>query len=213
MNDWTDLEFFKSKSFSNILKFLREERKIKTILPDAGYRFNAFKYTAFDEVKVIINGQDPYPTKGHAHGLAFSVLPDVKPLPKSLINIYKELKTDLGIERKNGCLTDWAEQGVLLLNSSLSVIEGKPASHSNIGWSNLTNEAITKLSDERENLVFILWGQHAISKAAYIDDEKHFVITGAHPSPLSASRGFFGSKPFSRANQFLKEKGIEEISW
>ena len=212
---WLDeVEFFKSSRFKKILQFLREEESSgKAIFPNKDCWLRAFALTPLDEVKVVILGQDPYPTIGHANGLAFSVNPDVSPLPKSLQNIYRELDDDIGISNANGDLTHWAEQGVLLLNTSLTVAEGNPGSHSDIGWGALTNEVIRLLNEQCENLVFILWGNFAQRKAMFIDPTKHCVIKSPHPSPLSAYRGFFGSRPFSKTNTYLKEHQIEEIQW
>ena len=217
MNGWAELPFLSSDEFVALVEDLdkRAEAGI-SILPERKNWFRAFRATPFDQVKVVVLGQDPYPTKSHACGLAFSVPDSVKPLPKSLINIYQELKDDLGIVRTSGNLEDWANQGILLLNTSLTTEEGKPASHpavGGIGWGKLTDQAIKALSDKRENIVFVLWGNHAQSKARLIDDEKHHVIVSTHPSPLSAYRGFFGSRPFSRTNEYLQSKNITPISW
>lgn len=211
---WTELEFFSSPKFQKILTNLHEQRKAdKVVLPPRDDIFNSLILTSFDETKVVILGQDPYPTVGHANGLAFSVNPGVKPLPKSLVNIFKELQSDTGTKRTNGDLSDWAQQGVLLLNTSLTVLEGKPASHSDIGWGMLTNEMIRCLSEQKENLVFILWGKHAQQKGMVIDQNKHHVIKSVHPSPLSAHSGFFGSKPFSKTNKYLTDKNLTPITW
>lgn len=184
----------------------------KTILPQPSEWFNALKSTAFDEVKVVILGQDPYPTPGHAHGLCFSVHPDVK-LPKSLVNIYKELQEDLGITNQSGYLQPWAEQGVLLLNNVLTVESGQAASHAGKGWERFTDKVIQQLNEQREGLVFVLWGKHAQKKGAAINNGRHLVLNGPHPSPLSAYRGFFGSKPFSKINTHLQAQGNREINW
>jgi uracil-DNA glycosylase len=166
------------------------------------------------KVKVVILGQDPYPTKGHAHGLAFSVDKSVKPLPKSLQNIYKELQSDVSITAPlNGELLHWAEQGVLLLNTVLTVHEGRPDSHSGKGWERFTDAVLTAVNRYTENTVFILWGAKAQAKVSLIDLERHFVIQSPHPSPLSAYRGFFGSKPFSRTNAYLINQGKKPIIW
>lgn len=210
MKDWLDvLDYDTLRTISNKLVI---EREHYNIFPKREDILNAFVYTDWDDVKVVILGQDPYPTINHAHGLAFSVNPKVA-LPKSLINIYKELKDDLGITRPNGSLIDWAEQGVLLLNTTLTVREGQPNSHANIGWEQLTNNVIQTLSNEKDHLVFILWGNHAIQRSRFINKSKHFIITSVHPSPLSAHRGFFGSKPFSRTNDYLVSHEIPTIRW
>jgi uracil-DNA glycosylase len=211
--DWISaVPFFESEKFERIVTFLKEERNNgKTVLPKKENLLRAFALTPFEEVKVVILGQDPYPNEEHACGLAFAVPPNT-PLPKSLVNIYNELKNDV-VFNSGFDLTEWAKQGVLLLNTSLSVVAGNPASHSDIGWGALTNDVIRVLNEERDNLVFILWGKHAQRKAMFIDETKHLVIKSPHPSPLSAHRGFFGSKPFSRTNTYLKEHNIEPIRW
>ncbi len=210
--EWLDLKFFKTGKINQIVDFLQQERLTKSILPSSGKIFNALSLTPLNDVKVVILGQDPYPTLGYANGLAFSVSPGVD-LPRSLQNIFKELETDLGIKRSNGDLTDWAKQGVLLLNTSLTVIEGNPGSHSNIGWNHLTTEIIRTINDEKHNVVFVLWGNYAQTKACFIDPDKHHVIMSSHPSPLSARVSFFGSKLFSRTNKFLEENNITPINW
>jgi len=184
-----------------------------TILPQQNLWFNALNSTAPEQVKVVILGQDPYPTQGHAHGLCFSVLPNVKPLPKSLNNIYKELYEDLGIKNENGHLQSWANQGVLMLNSVLTVESGQANSHQGKGWEKLTDKIIDIVNSQEQACVFVLWGAYAQKKAAAIDETRHLVIRSPHPSPLSAYRGFFGSKPFSQINQFLREHGQSEINW
>ena len=214
---WLDAiggEFNKSY-LQDLAVFLNQEaQQGKTILPPADMRFNALKATALNQIKVVILGQDPYPTHGHAHGLSFSVLPTVKPLPRSLNNIYKELKSDLGIDNKHtGYLQPWAEQGVLLLNTVLSVEEGNANSHQKRGWERFTDEIIKAVNAQDNPVVFILWGAPAQKKAALIDEAKHLIIKSAHPSPLSAKNGFFDSKPFSRSNAFLVEKGRTPINW
>jgi len=158
-------------------------------------------------------GQDPYPTQGHAHGLCFSVLPEVKPIPKSLINIYKELNNDLGIENTSGYLQSWAEQGVLLLNSVLTVERGLANSHQGKGWERFTDKIISVINEQDCPVVFVLWGAYAQKKGVVIDDSRHLVLRSVHPSPLSAYRGFFGSAPFSKINQFLQQNGQSEINW
>ncbi len=193
---------------------LMEKVKGKKILPQSSLWFNGLNSTPFDKVKVIILGQDPYPTLGHAHGLCFSVMPEVKPLPKSLININTELMQDLQIDNShNGYLQSWAEQGVLLLNAVLTVEQGRSNAHQGQGWETFTDKIIHLLNDKKKNLVFILWGAYAQKKGVFIDQEKHFVIKSPHPSPLSAYRGFFGSKPFSRANEYLQGAGLEGVNW
>lgn len=192
----------------------QEEAEGKAILPEADLRFNALQSTSLADVKVVILGQDPYPTPGHAHGLSFSVQPDVKPLPRSLGNINRELQDDLGIDNSHtGYLQPWAAQGVLLLNTVLSVEAGNAGAHQKKGWETFTDTVIRAVSDKAEPVVFILWGKHAQKKAALIDGERHEVIASAHPSPLSARRGFFGSKPFSRANAFLEANGRVGVDW
>ena len=214
---WLDAiggEFDKSY-MQDLAVFLNQEaQQGKNILPPPDMRFNALKATALNQIKVVILGQDPYPTQGHAHGLSFSVLPTVKPLPRSLNNIYKELKSDLGIDNKHtGYLQPWAEQGVLLLNTVLSVEEGNANSHQKRGWERFTDEIIKAVNAQDNPVVFILWGAPAQKKAALIDETKHLIIKSAHPSPLSAKNGFFDSKPFSRSNAFLVEQGRTPINW
>ncbi len=183
------------------------------IYPPPQFVFNAFSLCPYDLVKVVILGQDPYHSQGQAHGLCFSVQDGVR-IPPSLQNIYKELESDLGIPmRQSGNLTPWAEQGVLLLNATLTVIGGKAGSHQGIGWERFTDAIIKKLSDEKEHIVFILWGKYAQDKGAIIDTAKHLVLRAPHPSPFSVHTGFFGSKPFSRSNMYLKEHGIKPIDW
>lgn len=213
--DWfNDLDFWSSNTFGKITRFLREEREAgKTILPASGDILNAFDLTPLENVKVVIIGQDPYPTKGHAHGLAFSVTGGTNPLPKSLVNIFRELKDDTGIIRTSGDLSDWAEQGVLLLNTALTVVEKAPGSHSKIGWNGLVRDVITAINTHQENVVFVLWGNHAQKYGMYIDTNKHHIIKSPHPSPLAAHRGFFGSKPFSKVNEYLVEHNGEPIKW
>lgn len=194
--------------------YLREEINTgKVVYPKPSEWFAAFDHTPFNKVKVVILGQDPYHGPGQAHGLSFSVKPGVAP-PPSLLNIFKELGSDLGIERpKSGHLMKWADQGVLLLNAVLTVRDGQAASHQQKGWERFTDKVVHLLNDERENLVFILWGAYAQKKGAFIDRKKHLVIESPHPSPLSASRGFLGSRPFSKTNAYLKSKKIEPIDW
>ena len=215
-NGWKDLleDTFQTDRLLKLKDFLRAEKdQGKTILPHSSLWFNALNSTAPEQVKVVILGQDPYPTPGHAHGLCFSVMPDVKPIPKSLVNIFKELNEDLGIVNSNGHLQSWAEQGVLLLNSVLTVESGKPNSHQGRGWEDLTDVVINVLNQQDRAIAFVLWGSYAQKKGAIIDSNKHFVLRSPHPSPLSAYRGFFGSKPFSRINQFLEQQGQTAINW
>lgn len=200
------------------LKNLKEYLKIeyangKTIYPKGNEYFEALNLTPFDKVKVVILGQDPYHGPNQAHGLCFSVKDGVR-FPPSLQNIFKELKNDLGIEPpKSGCLNKWAEQGVLLLNSVLTVESGKAGSHQGKGWEQFTDKVIEVLNKDKNNLVFILWGSYAQKKGQIIDRNRHLVIESVHPSPLSVHRGFYGSKPFSKTNMYLKEKGLKEIDW
>ena len=190
-----------------------EYQRGKTIYPSKKEYFSAFEHTPFDKVKVVILGQDPYHGPGQAHGLCFSVKPGVK-TPPSLVNIYKELKEDLGIKRcTHGYLTSWADQGVLLLNSVMTVESGLAASHRNKGWELFTDRVIEVLNKREKPLVFILWGAYAQKKAAFVDRTKHLVLEGPHPSPLSAHRGFFGCKHFSQTNEFLKKNQQAPIDW
>ena len=201
--------------YESVEKFFRRKKKAKKIiLPDESLWFNALNSTPLEKVKVVILGQDPYPTKGHAHGLCFSALPEVKPLPKSLKNIYKELYDDLSINNNHTAyLQPWAEQGVLLLNAILTVEEGKTNAHKNKGWEEFTDKIIEIINKECNNIVFILWGAYAQKKGKAINTSKHMIIKSPHPSPLSAYRGFYGSKPFSRTNDYLISKRKAPISW
>lgn len=207
-------EEFEKEYFKNLKAFLLEEKRNGVeVYPLGSEIFYAFDTTPFDQVKVVILGQDPYHGHGQAHGLCFSVKDGV-PLPPSLVNIYKELNIDLGIKReKNGNLEDWAKQGVLLLNATLTVRANQAGSHQNKGWEIFTDTAIRKLAEQRENIVFILWGRYAQNKQILIPSNKHYVLRAAHPSPLSAYNGFFGCKHFSKTNLFLESKGIEPIKW
>lgn len=206
-------EEFEKDYFVKLTDFVKSEYASKIIYPPAKLIFNAFEHTPFDKVEVVIIGQDPYHGPNQAMGLSFSVPKGVRN-PPSLQNIYKEIQSDIGKESiTNGDLTEWANQGVFLLNAVLTVESGKAASHQAKGWEVFTDAVIKKLSDERENLVFILWGSYAQKKGAVIDESKHFMIRSAHPSPLSAHNGFFGSKPFSKTNEYLKKVGRKEISW
>lgn len=200
--------------FEGIVQYLKlAKHEGKTIFPPGPFIFNAFAHTPFDQVKVVLLGQDPYHNPGQAHGLSFSVPEGIAP-PPSLVNMYKEIESDLGITApKSGNLEGWAKQGVLLLNAALTVEANSPMSHSAIGWHQFTNQVIRALSDKKENLVFLLWGNFAKSKQTLIDSQKHLVLTAAHPSPLSAYNGFFGCKHFSRANQWLIDKGMAAIDW
>lgn len=202
----------KKDYFSDLLSFINKEYKNNVCFPRYDDIFNALKYTDYDCVKVVILGQDPYHGFGEAHGLSFSVPNDIKK-PPSLINIFKELEEDIGVLKKCSDLTDWAKQGVLLLNSILTVEVDKPLSHKGKGWEIFTDEIICKLNERKEPIVFILWGNYARSKKVLITNSNHYIIESVHPSPLSAHRGFFGSKPFSKANEFLKKNGIDVIDW
>ncbi len=185
----------------------------KTVFPPPPQWFAALNMTPLDDVRVVIIGQDPYPTLGHAHGLCFSVQPSVSPLPKSLQNIYRELKDDLGIENHSGYLAAWAAQGVLLLNAVLTVEQGKSGSHQGRGWERFTDRIISILNEENNPLVFVLWGAYAQKKGRKIDQQRHTVIQSPHPSPLSAYRGFYGSQPFSRINDFLAGNQLPALKW
>lgn len=209
-------EEFSKPYFQDLVNFVNEEysKHPNAIFPKGNQIFRAFDACPFDEVKVVILGQDPYPTRGHAHGLCFSVEPEVKPLPKSLQNIYKELQSDTGLTPpSNGSLIHWAEQGVLLLNASLTVREGLPESHANKGWEKFTDAVIAKLAEQKEGLVYILWGSKAQRKAENVNPAKNLILSAPHPSPLSAHRGFFGSKPFSKTNDYLNQNKQAPISW
>ena len=207
-------EEFEKPYMSELKGFLKTEYdKGKTIYPRKTEYFEAFNHTPFDNVKVVILGQDPYHGPGQAHGLCFSVRPGIK-TPPSLVNIYKELKTDLGIENSgHGYLVSWAKQGVLLLNSVMTVEKGQAASHRNRGWETFTDRVIEALNERSEPMVFILWGSYAQKKGAFVDREKHLVLNGPHPSPLSAHRGFFGCGHFSKANEFLIKNQQAPIDW
>jgi uracil-DNA glycosylase len=183
-------------------------------LPKPSLWFNALNSTPLHKVKVVILGQDPYPTIGHAHGLCFSVMPEVSPLPKSLVNIYKELKDDLDIDNfHTGYLEPWAKEGVLLLNAVLTVEANRSNAHQNMGWEIFTDKVIETINNTLSGVVFILWGANAQKKGAKIDSSKHFIIKSPHPSPLSAYRGFFGSRPFSKTNNYLRSINKESINW
>lgn len=205
---------FEKPYMQQLRQFLRHEKDAKKIIyPKSENVLNAFKLTPFDQVKVVILGQDPYHGPNQAHGLCFSVLEGVA-LPPSLQNIYKELKADLGIQPvKTGYLVPWAEQGVLLLNSVLTVEKGQPASHQGKGWEQFTDKAISVLNQEKEGLVFLLWGAYAQKKGSHIDATRHCVLKAAHPSPFSAHNGFLGCRHFSKANEFLQKQGKTPIDW
>ena len=204
---------FEKDYFIRLTEFVRSEYMRTTIYPPARQIFNAFDQCPFEQTKVVIIGQDPYHGPGQAHGLCFSVAEGV-PNPPSLQNIFKEILSDLGTPMpSNGDLTRWAHQGVLLLNATLTVQAHQAGSHQRKGWEEFTDAAIRHLAEEREHLVFILWGAYAQKKGAFIDRNKHLVLTSAHPSPLSAYNGFFGNKHFSRTNEYLKAHGITEIDW
>jgi uracil-DNA glycosylase len=214
-SSWKEIlkdEFHKEYMFE-LKKFLLEEKKRYTIYPSGKNIFNAYNITPFDKVKVVILGQDPYHGPNQAHGLAFSVLEGVA-YPPSLQNIFKELVDDIGCDYpKTSDLTPWAKQGVFLINAVLSVRASQPNSHKDKGWEKFTDATIKQISQKKENVVFILWGRPAQQKEKLIDTSKHFVLKAPHPSPLSAYRGFFGSKPFSKTNSYLLSKGISPINW
>lgn len=214
-NSWDEIlkDEYQKDYFKNIAMFINKEYREKTIFPPKSNILRAFKLTDYDNVKVVILGQDPYHGINEANGLAFSVSKGVR-LPPSLQNIYKELYNDLGITiSTNGDLEKWAREGVLLLNSVFTVEKDKPASHKNIGWEQFSDEVIKKVNEKTTPVVFILWGNFAKSKAKYITNPIHLVITSPHPSPFSAYSGFFGSKPFSRTNEFLRKNNMKEIDW
>lgn len=214
-NDWDEIlkPYFNSKEYKKLENIINKEYKTKTIYPLKDEIFNAFKLTPYKDVKVLIMGQDPYHGEGEANGLAFSVKENIK-IPPSLRNIFKELKDDLNIDvPKNGDLTKWAKEGVLLLNSSLTVIKDTPNSHKNLGWENLSDYIIKKLNNKETPVVFILWGNNAKEKERLITNKKHLIIKSPHPSPFSANKGFFGSKPFSKTNTFLIENNLKPINW
>ena len=213
-NDWDNIlsSEIKKDYFTNIINTVDNLYKEKEIYPKKEDIFNAFKIP-YRDVKVVILGQDPYHGEGEAHGYAFSCLK--KPIPPSLKNIYKELYSDLGVEKDmtNGDLTPWANQGVMLLNAGLTVEKDKPNSHKDLGWNKFTDAVISKLNEREDPVVFILWGNFAREKAKLITNPQHLVIESAHPSPFSARNGFFGSKPFSKTNEFLKKNNKKEINW
>lgn len=216
-NEWDDVlkDEFEKEYYLKLRKFLVHEYRTQTVYPDMYDIFNAFKYTPYNKVKVVILGQDPYHEPGQAHGMAFSVMKGVRQ-PPSLVNIFKELKEDLGIEpppSDDGCLIPWAESGVLLLNTALTVRAHMANSHRGKGWEQLTDRVIELLNERSEPIVFILWGGNAKTKIPLITEDRHLVLTGAHPSPLSAYNGFFGGKYFSKANAFLEENREGPVDW
>lgn len=214
-NDWLEplRSEFRKPYYAKLYKFLQEEYGRCQVYPKADDIFNAFHFTPLGKVKVVIIGQDPYHNEGQAHGLCFSVQPGID-IPPSLVNIYQELEADLGIKPPNhGCLTSWAEQGVLLLNTVLTVRAHQANSHQGIGWEEFTNRAIQILDEIDRPIVFILWGRPAQQKKSMLHNPNHLILEAPHPSPLSAYRGFFGSKPFSKTNAFLEEHGIEPVDW
>ncbi len=213
--NWFDMikHEFNKDYFMKIETFVDDERKKFDVFPPEIEVFSAFKFVDYDKVKIVIIGQDPYHDYNQAHGLCFSVKPGVK-IPPSLRNIYKELQSDLGCYIPNhGCLESWARQGVLMINAVMTVRAHNAASHSKIGWQIFTDKVIEVLSDREEPVIFLLWGNYARNKKSLIDQSKHLIVESAHPSPLSASRGFMGSKPFSKINKLLSYKGLEPINW
>ena len=214
-NDWDEKlqVIWNSEGFKKFYQIVENEYQTKTIYPPKDHIFEALKLTSFKDTRVVIVGQDPYHGEGEAHGLSFSVRKGVK-VPPSLQNIYKELYDDLGIPPKNdGDLTNWAKNGVLLLNAVLTVVKDTPASHRKLGWERLTDYIIKLLNAKEEPVVFILWGNFAKEKASLITNPKHLVLTSPHPSPFAARYGFFGSKPFSKTNEFLRKNGLKEVDW
>jgi len=205
---------FDKEYYLKLDSFLDEAYNKVNVFPQRNDVFKAFESCDFDNLKVVIIGQDPYPTKGHAHGLCFSVKEDVSPLPKSLINVFKELSDDLKIPQPaNGNLEQWANQGVLLLNNVLTVEEGLADSHSGKGWEQFTDRVLELINDKKENVVFLLWGKKAQTKGSKIDDSRHCILKTVHPSPLSVYRGFYGCKHFSKTNEYLKKHALKEIEW
>ena len=214
-NDWDSAlsDEFSKDYFRNIMSFIDEEYKTRTVYPPYEDIFNAFKFTPLSEVKVVILGQDPYHEKGQAHGLAFST-PEGRPIPRSLKNIFKEINLEYGYPiPSSGCLEDWARQGVFLLNTVLTVEEGNANSHSKCGWQTFTDNVIRILNNQSQPIVFLLWGKQAEKKKELITNRNHLVLITSHPSPFSARRGFLGSNHFKLANEFLKENGLDEIMW
>ena len=213
-NNWDIIlkDEYEKEYFKNLLNYINEEYNNKTVYPLKENIFKALKYTDYNDIKVVILGQDPYHGEGEAQGLSFSIPNDIRITP-SLRNIFKELKNDLNIERTNTDLTDWAKQGILLLNAILTVCKDTPLSHKDKGWEIFTDEIIKKINEREEPVVFILWGNYARSKKKLITNKNHYIIESAHPSPLSASRGFFDSKPFSKTNNILNSINKESIRW
>ena len=214
-NEWDEIlsDLFSTEKYAEIREFLKKEYTENTIYPDMYNIFRCFKETPYNNVKAVILGQDPYHEEGQAQGLSFSVPNGVK-FPPSLVNIFKELKSDLGYDApKSGDLLKWAKEGVLLLNTTLTVIKGLANSHKDCGWQWFTDEVIKKLNERETPIVFILWGANARSKKKFINTKKHFIIESAHPSPLSCYNGFWDSKPFSKTNEFLKSVNISQINW
>ena len=215
-NDWDNYlkKEFESEYYLKIREFLKQEYFKKTIYPDMYDIFNALKFTSYSDCKIVILGQDPYHGEGQAHGLSFSVKPGIK-TPPSLVNIYKELSSDIKgfYIPNNGYLTKWAKQGVLLLNASLTVVAGNANSHSKIGWQIFTDYIIKILNEREKPLVFMLWGNNAIRKEQLITNKHHLILKAAHPSPLSAHNGFFGCRHFSKANEFLEKNGVKPVDW
>ena len=213
--DWQRIlsEMITSTEFRHLIAESEASRKCSTVFPEENQVFRAFEMTSFENLKVVILGQDPYHGPGQANGLAFSVNREIK-LPPSLKNIYKELQSDAGVNSVNhGDLSSWASRGVLLLNSVLTVEASKAGSHRKMGWQNFTDEVIKTISQKKEGVVFLLWGNYAIEKSKLIDTQKHHILTATHPSPLSAYRGFFGCRHFSKANLLLKNAGIKPVDW
>ena len=214
-NSWDNYlkDEYEKSYFKELMKFIDEEYKTKTVYPPKNEIFNAFKYTPYEKVKVVILGQDPYHEEGQAEGLSFSVKNEIG-RPPSLQNIFKELESDLGIKvSNNNSLVPWAFEGVLLLNSVLTVLKGAATSHASKGWETFTDDVIKIINEKEDPVVFILWGNYARSKKVLITNKRHLVLESPHPSPFSAYHGFFGSKPFSKTNEFLKKNGIKEINW
>ncbi|WP_088834328.1 uracil-DNA glycosylase [Paenibacillus tyrfis] len=214
-NDWAPLleDQFQAPYYNRLRTFLKQEYATRTVYPDMHDIFNALHYTSYADTKVVILGQDPYHGPGQAHGLSFSVKPGI-PAPPSLQNIFKELHSDLGCSiPDNGCLVPWAEQGVLLLNTVLTVRQGEAHSHKGQGWETFTDRVISLLNEREKPIVFVLWGSPAQQKMQLITERRHFIVRSVHPSPLSAHRGFFGSRPFSQVNDFLRSIGSAEIDW
>lgn len=213
-NNWDIIlkDEYEKEYFKNLLNYINEEYNNKTVYPLKENIFKALEYTDYNDIKVVILGQDPYHGEGEAQGLSFSIPNDIRITP-SLRNVFKELKNDLNIERTNTDLTDWAKQGILLLNAILTVCKDTPLSHKDKGWETFTDEIIKKINEREDPVIFILWGNYARSKKKLITNKNHYIIESAHPSPLSASRGFFDSKPFSKTNNILNSINKESIRW